>query len=171
MTRYAVALAWLLLVWVALWRDLSLANVLSGLVLGAVTLALFPLPSAGFDRRLRPVPFVRFGLLFAWSVVKANVIVAWEVVTPRNRINEGIVAVPLRTRDPVIITIVSHSIILAPGTMVVDIDMDPETVLFVHALHLRSADEVRREVQTLERLALAALGSVEQRPTLVEEAP
>lgn len=153
-----VAMAWLVFAWLALWRDLSVANVASGIVLSAALLRLFPLPPSRRPLRVRYGPLVRFLAVFAWSVVKANVIVAWEVLTPRNRINEGIVAVPLTTRNPVVITVISHAIILAPGTMVVDIDRDPETVLFVHVLHLRSADAVRDEVQQLERLAVAALG-------------
>ena len=159
MTRHAVALVWLLVVWLGLWRDLSPANVASGLVLGAAVLALFPLPPAHQRLRVRPVALLRFVVAFTTSVVKANLIVAWEVVTPRNQINEGIVAVPLATSDPVVITLISHAIILAPGTMVIDIDRDPSTVLFVHVLHLRSPDGVRRDVQALERLASAAVGA------------
>lgn len=157
MIRHLLAGVWLVLVWLALWRDLSAANVISGVVLAAALLVLFPLPSTGYRRALRPVPFLRFAALFAWSVVKANLVVAWEVITPRNRIHEGVVAVPMRTSDPLVITAVSHAIILAPGTMVIDIDWEQTTVLYVHVLHLRSADAVRREVRELERLALAAL--------------
>lgn len=167
MTRHAVAACWLVLFWLALWRDVSVANVASGLVLAAAVLVLFPLPPARHRLGPRPVPLVRFLTAFTWSVVKANLVVAWEVITPRNRIHEGVVAVPLQTADPIVITIVSHAIILAPGTMVIDIELEPSTVLFVHVLHLRSADAVRREVQQLERLATAAVVPV-LRPTGVE---
>ena len=167
MTRHAVAACWLVLFWLALWRDISVANVASGVVLAAGVLVLFPLPPAGHRLRPRPAALVRFLAASTWSVVKANLVVAWEVVTPRNRINEGVVAVPLQTADPIVITIVSHAIILAPGTMVIDIELEPSTVLFVHVLHLRSADGVRREVQQLERLASAALDPV-QRPATLE---
>lgn len=156
MTRYVVAVAWLTAVWVAFWRDLSAANVLSGLALSAVLLWLFPYPPLQPGLKVRLLPALRFAVVFAWSVVKANAIVAWEVITPQNRINEGIVAVPLASNHPVVITLVSHAIILAPGTMVVDIDREPSTVLFVHALHLRSVESVRQEVLRLEQLAVDA---------------
>ena len=157
MTRHLVALGCLVSVWLALWRDISAANVLSGLLAGVVLLAVFPLPPAHHRTTLRPLAALRFLALFASSVAKANLIVAWEVITPRNRIKEGVVAVPLATRDPIIITIISHAIILSPGTMVIDIERNPSTVLFVHVLHLRSPDGVRRDVQRLEHLASAAL--------------
>jgi multicomponent Na+:H+ antiporter subunit E len=159
--RYGVAVAWLTVVWVAFWRDLSVANVSSGVLLSAIVLWLFPYAPAQPGLKIRLVPALRFAVVFAWSVVKANAIVAWEVVTPQNRINEGVVAVPLASSHPVVITLVSHAIILAPGTMVVDIDREPSTVLFVHALHLRSVEAVRQEVLRLEQLAIEAFGGVE----------
>lgn len=166
MTRYVVGVAALTAVWLALWQDVSAANVLSGLLIAAGVLYVFPYPPHRRGLGFRFLPFVRFAAVFAWSVVKANAIVAWEVITPRNRINEGIVAVPVASQHPVVITMVSHAIILAPGTMVIDIDWEPETVLFVHVLHLRSVEAVRQEVLTLERLACDALG-VERRPSTV----
>jgi multicomponent Na+:H+ antiporter subunit E len=142
--------------WVVLWRDLSWANVLSGLAVSIGVLVLFPFARAPERLRFHPLPALRFLLHFAWSVVRANLVVAWEVVTPRNRVNEGVVAVRLESETPVVITLVSPALGLAPGTMVVDIERDP-TVLHVHVLHLRSVEAIRAEVLTLERLALAAL--------------
>jgi multicomponent Na+:H+ antiporter subunit E len=154
--RSLVVGIWCVVVWIVLWRDLSWANVVSGVVVAAAVLALFPFVRPAERLRLRPVALVRFLAVFAWSVVKANLIVAWEVVTPRNRINEGVVAVPLSSDAPAVITLVSHAIGLAPGTMVIDIERDP-TVLHVHVLHLRSVEAVRAEVLELERLVLAAI--------------
>ena len=158
MTRYAAAIAWLTAAWVALQRDLTVGNVAAGVALGAILLAVFPFAPAAERLRVDPVALVQFAAVFAWSVVKANARVAWEVITPWNRIHEGVVAVRVRSDHPIVMTMVSHAIILAPGTMVIDIDRDPEPVLFIHALHLRSPEQVRGEVLRLERLALAALG-------------
>lgn len=157
MTRHALTLGWLTVVWVVLWRDLSVSNVVSGLVLGAAVLALFPFRDHPPPLTLRPLPLLHFAAVFAWSVVKANAVIAWEVITPANRINEGVVAVHLTTDHPVVVTMVSHAIILAPGTMVIDIDHDASTVIYVHVLHLRSVEQVRRDVLRLEHLAAAAV--------------
>jgi multicomponent Na+:H+ antiporter subunit E len=169
MSRYVVAVAWLTAAWVAFQRELNVANLLAGVVLGSALVFLFPFGPRHHGMRFNVVPLVKFAAIFAWSVVKANAIVAWEIITPRNRINEGIVAVRLESDHPVVITMVSHAIILAPGTMVIDVDRDPETVLFIHALHLRSVEEVRREVLQLERLALRAFAS--NPPQRSEEQP
>ena len=155
--------AWLLTVWFALWRDVSVANLVSGLVVAAGVIWLFPPPADRRPIRVRPVAMARFVATTAWSIVRANFVVAWEVITPVNRINEGVVSVQLASNHPIVITLVSHAIILAPGTMVVDIETDDETrttQLYVHVLHLRSVEDVRAEILRLEALALAAVSEV-----------
>ena len=159
--RYRLFLAaWLVVVWVALWRDPSVGNVLGGVIVAIVTISLFPIPAQRDTLRIRPLPMLRFVFTVAWSVVKANAVVAWEVLTPTNQINEGVVAVDLTSPHPVVATLVSHAIILAPGTMVIDIDdeTDGPSRMYVHVLHLRAVEDVRAEVLELERLAVAAVG-------------
>ena len=112
--------AWLVVVWFALWRDISVANLVSGLVVAVTVVWLFAPHPPTEGLRIRPLAFLRFLGASAASIVRANVVVAWEVVTPTNQINEGVVAVDLASRHPVVITLISHAIILAPGTMVID---------------------------------------------------
>jgi len=153
--------------WVALWRDISVANIVSGLLVSGAVVWLFP-PAAEAPLKIRPLALVRFLATTAISILRANLVVAWEVVTPTNQINEGVVAVELASSNPVVITLVSHAIILAPGTMVIDIDKgsdDRPTQIYVHVLHLRSIDEVRDEVLQLEALALAAVSGRDEPAT------
>jgi multicomponent Na+:H+ antiporter subunit E len=157
-TRFLLVL-WLVFAWVALWRDISIANIMSGALVALGVVWLFP-PTNESPLRVRPLALLRFLATTAISILRANLVVAWEVVTPTNQINEGVVSVELASSNPVVITMVSHAIILAPGTMVIDIDRgtdDRPTQLYVHVLHLRSIDDVRDEVLQLEALALAAV--------------
>lgn len=160
-------LAWLLLIWVALWRDVSVANLISGFVLAVAVLWIFPAPTDNESLSVRPLALLRFIFITFASIIRANFFVAWEVITPKNQINEGVVAIDLESNHPMVITLVSHAIILAPGTMVIDIDKGDETrptKLYVHVLHLRGVDEVRDEVLELERLALAAISGTNDAP-------
>lgn len=153
-------LLWLVVTWVALWRDVSVANILSGVLVATAVVWVFPPPTQNARLQLRPVALLRFFGTTMLSIIRANFFVAWEVVTPTNQINEGVVAVDLASSHPTVITLVSHAIILAPGTMVIDIDKGDDqrpTKLYVHVLHLRSVEEVRDEVLQLEALALAAV--------------
>ncbi len=171
--RHRIVLAvWLVAVWVALWRDVSAANVVSGILVSAGVIWLFP-PERRTTLTVKPLALARFLLAVFWSIVRANVVVAWEVVTPSNRINEGVVAVELASSHPVVITLVSHAIGLAPGTMVIDVDKGEDgapSLLFVHVLHLREVSDVRREVLDLERLALAAVAGDDDTPATQEDA-
>lgn len=170
-TRRIIVVLWSIVVWCALWSDLSVANVLWGAVAGMVSTALIPL-----HRRERTVTANPFGVLAyagyaAWSLVKSSAVVAWEVVTPRNRINQGIVAVPLRTDSVPLATLIANTVSLTPGTLTLEIRRDPLT-LYVHIMHLRTIEEVRAEIGVLEDYAMRAFPSIRQpEPATTEEAP
>jgi multicomponent Na+:H+ antiporter subunit E len=155
--RVAVVVLWSIVVWVALWGDLTVANVLWGGSLGLGTLRLLPVTHQPHRVPVRPLPAVRFVLLFLWSLVRASAIVAWEVVTPRNDINEGIVAIPLQTDSPGLVTLLANSVSLTPGTLTLEVRPEPPT-LYVHVLHLRAVEDVRADIHHLEEVALAAFG-------------
>ncbi len=156
--RQLPMVAWLLVVWLFLWEDVSFANVLAGLALGSLLVVLFPMRPRGIPGAFRPVAAAHFVGFFAWKLVEASMIVAWEVVTPRNRIKEGIVAVPIRGVSETLTTLVANAISLTPGTLTLEVRHQPP-VLYVHVLHLDDIEAVRRDVQYLEVLAIRAFGS------------
>ncbi len=102
--------------------------------------------------------------------MEASAIVAWEVVTPQSRINEGIVAVPIRGVTRGLTAVVANAITLTPGTITLEVHEHP-TVLYVHVLHLHSLEAVRAEVRHLEELAIAAFGPPTSDATVSSEAP
>lgn len=153
--RFGANLVWSSLVWVALWGDLSVANLLWGAVLGAATLLAVPVVHKAHRLPVRILPMLRFGLLFLWSLVKASAIVAWEVVTPVNDINEGIVAIPLRTTSPGLMTLLANVVSLTPGTLTLETRRSPPTI-YVHVLHLRHIEDVRKDIHHFEDLVMRA---------------
>jgi len=168
-----VLLLWLVVVWVALWGDLTFANVAGGVLVAAALTMVLPVTgdrgratSAGAV--VRPIAALHFAGWFAFKLVEANVVVAWEVLTPRNRINEGVVAIPLHECSDSLTTVVASCVSLTPGTLVIDVDRDP-LVLYVHVLHLRTPDEVRSEIHRLEHLAIRAFGTASARASLAAD--
>lgn len=149
----------LLALWVALWGDLSVANVASGVVV-VVLLALVVRPAAG----VRHVPSPIGMLVLVWHVlvdlVVSSVGVARAVLQPTpERTVTAVVPVPLTTRSPLIASIVANAITLTPGTMTVDVDVDGAGfVLRVHVLGRVDPDEFRDGIALLERRVVAAAG-------------
>ena len=154
-------------VWVALWGELTLGNVLGGAAVATLIVALFHPGRRERLGRLRPLAAVRFFLHIGISLAKSTAVVAWEVLTPTDRSRPGILAVPLPSATPSVLTAVTTAIGLTPGTVVVDIARRP-TVLYVHVLHLTDPDGERRRLERLEALALAAFGPADAADDVAE---
>jgi multicomponent Na+:H+ antiporter subunit E len=158
--RYLWRAAWLIAVWLFLWGEITVGNLVGGSLVAAFVLYLFKVDRMLATGTVRPLAALHFMFYFLVKLVEASLVVAWEVVTPRNRINEGIVAVPLAGVSDLLTTMVANSISLTPGTLTIDVGEDAK-VLYVHVLHLRGVEQVRRDVHRLELLAIKAFGSDE----------
>lgn len=165
-------LVWFVVLWCMLWADLSVANVLSGLAVGVVAIALVSrLGAPAHHERavISPVGLVVFVAHVLWSLIKSNLFLAWEIVTPTNTIATGTIEVPLRSSSPAIAMAVSNVVTLTPGTVTVGID-DESSRLTIGVLHLIDRSEVVSDVQRTEQLAIKAFGSRRVRAALAEEA-
>jgi multicomponent Na+:H+ antiporter subunit E len=169
--RLPALIIWLTLVWAMLWGDLGLASLLSGLGI-AVFVVLVARPTGVHGIQLtsfHPVSAVVFLVYFLVQLVKSNLQVAWEVITPRPHMNRAIISVPLHVSTDGLVTVVGNAITLTPGTLTVDVrrdDPDRPPVLYVHALHFTDVASLRRDILRLERLAVRAFGTKEQRADL-----
>lgn len=146
----------LLVLWVALWGEVSVANVASGVVVIAVLSWAFPGPRSS-THRVRPVAALRL----AGHVLVSLVTSTWQVVlavlrpTP-DRTNAEVLEVSLTTRAPLVASLVANAITLTPGTMSVELDRG-SYVLHVHVLGRVDPEAFRGDVLHLESLVAAAL--------------
>ncbi|HEY8340015.1 MAG TPA: Na+/H+ antiporter subunit E [Egibacteraceae bacterium] len=151
---------WLTTVWVALWGELTLGNVVAGALLsGAVLVAFAPL-TPGRLGVVRPLRLLRLAAYFLWQLVLANLTVAWLVLRPRGTVHEAVVGIRVSGASDAILTAIANAITLTPGTLTLDVRRDPAT-LYVHVLHLRSVEDTRRGVRELERHVVEAVGDAE----------
>lgn len=146
----------MLIVWLALWSEVSVANVLSGLLVGAVIVLTFDTWRSG-HLAIRPWRAAKFGVYFLYKLLESSVLVALAVLAPHRRVHTGIVAVPLQGCSDAVATLVADAISLTPGTLTLEVTRQP-LVLYVHALDLRDVEAVRRDVRKLEVLAVRAFG-------------
>lgn len=154
---YGLGLA---LIWVLAWGTPSPANVLGGLLVAAVLLAVAPdaWPPLRGGVRLRPVAIARFVGHVLRDVVRANVQLTREVLSRESRITTGVVAVALPECSDGLLTLVTNVMAVTPGTMPLEVTRHP-TVMYVHVLHMGDVEEVRRDVRHLAALAYRAFGS------------
>jgi multicomponent Na+:H+ antiporter subunit E len=164
LTGHGVLLGWLTVVWVALWGSLTPANVLGGLAVAVVLLLLLPLPRVASEGGVRPLALARFVLVFLWELVKASATVVRQVLRPRGELRQAVVAVPVVGVSDRLLTLLANAVSLTPGTLALEVDR-PKGTLYVHVLDVGAgpgaADDVRRSIVRLERLAILALGSRE----------
>lgn len=163
MSRWIVTAAWLIAVWVALWGDLTWANLSSGLLVALLAIRLTPQHHPRISLGFRAGPAIVLLFYFAWQLVKASAIVAWEVLTPADRTQLGVVEVPLTSNSDGIITIVANMVSLTPGTITLEASASPPSLL-VHALHVRDPESVARGVAKLEELTISAFPAHTGRP-------
>lgn len=160
--RRATTVLWLTVLWVVLWRDLSIANVASGAAVGAVVELLHPDRRRGTGQHaVRPLALLSFLGYFAVKLVESNLVLAREVVTPTNQIRTGVIEVPLHQCSDLVVTLVANAVSLTPGTLTLEVRQLETPTLYVHVLHLHDVERARADVLELSRRAAAALPSRE----------
>jgi len=144
-------------VWVALTGDFSFENYLFGFFLNFHILWLITV-GRNKSRYFLIVPKIFILLVFFfYELIKANIEVAYEVITPGFTMTPGIVMVPLDVKSDIAITVLANMISLTPGTLSLDVSNDKK-VLFVHAMYLKDRDRFVKGIKDgFERRILEVL--------------
>lgn len=151
------AVLWVFVRGVHLTPSAVLGQFLLGLAVGLPTAYLFrrlygkridlgrgvlALPSAG-----------RYLSAFVWELVRANLDVAYRVLSPGMPIEPEVILVPLRVETDVAVTLLANSVTITPGT--VTLDYDEETnALYVHAVDGRDPKAIAAPIRRWEDAAL-----------------
>jgi multicomponent Na+:H+ antiporter subunit E len=129
-------LTWNLLLaiaWVAMTGSFTVANLVLGFALGYGVLFAARGAIGGssyFRKGGQALSFVAFYLI---ELVKANLRVAYDVLTPTHHMEPAIVAVPLEARTDAEISLLANLITMTPGTLSIDVS-DDHSVLYVHGM-------------------------------------
>ena len=136
----------LALAWAALRGEITLLNLLVGYVVGYAILALLGrggvMPSTLLSRTFHALSLATF---FAWELLLANFRVGADVLRG-NRIEPAVVAIPLDVTSDGEILLLSMLINITPGSVTIDLSDDRRT-LYVHVMHMTTAEETRREIK------------------------
>jgi multicomponent Na+:H+ antiporter subunit E len=133
-------------IWVALTGEMLYTNFLFGFLLGFGILWI--MNRAEEDQRyFTRVPKTLLLLLsFVYEMVKANVQVAYDVITPKYFFKPGIVRYPMNAKSDLEINLLSTFISLTPGTLILDISEDKKT-LYIHVMYLKDKQSFIKETK------------------------
>lgn len=153
------SILWLTVVWVVLWRSLSVLTVVGGVVVAVLVLVAFPLPRVWVRLRLHPWAAVVLLARFLWDLTVASFHVAWLAVVHGPTTRGVVMDIQLVAKEELLQTITAELVALVPGTVVIDLDAR-ERLLTLHALEVRNdkdAQRVRRNVRGQEARVVRAL--------------
>lgn len=89
---------------------------------------------------------IAFIFFFLYELIKANIQVAADVVTPKFYMKPGIVMLPLDVKSNLEITLLANLISLTPGTLSLDVSEDRK-VLYVHAMYIHDKEDFIKNIK------------------------
>ncbi|MCU0344400.1 MAG: Na+/H+ antiporter subunit E [Ignavibacterium sp.] len=147
-----LAIAWMLLT-----GELTAENFIEGLIIGYIILWVSK-AALGGTKYFKKIPkAISFFFYFVKELIVANLKVAFDIITPKDYMEPGIVAVPLDAETDMEITLLANLITLTPGTLSLDVSKDRK-ILYIHTLYLDDAEKFRAEIKNgMEKRLLEVL--------------
>lgn len=130
---------WLVAVWLMLWRSVEPFVVLSGILVVAGVLALFPLRPVRSRLFARPIRVLWLAAYLGQNLVTSGLRVAWDAARDGPRAKALIVEVPILADTDFVVASAANMLSLGPGRFVLQIDRAARR-FYVYVLVGRCAD-------------------------------
>jgi multicomponent Na+:H+ antiporter subunit E len=156
-------LLWLTAIWMTLWSDLSIGNLLAGLGVGTIIMLTLPLPRVPVSGRLHPLSLAELIVVSSYYALESSFQIAWFAIRPARPPVSGVLRVNLTMKSDLVLVLCVDLLNLIPGTMVLEIDRQ-RCVVYVHVLDVSSDAAVAKFYKTTRRLERLLISSFE-RPT------
>ncbi len=126
-------------IWVALTGTFTATNFFFGFILSFLIMWVLTSDRRGSTYFTRGPKVIAFIFFFLYELIKANLQVAYDVITPTFYMKPGIVKIPLTAQSDLEITLLANLITLTPGTLSLDVS-DDKKVLYVHAMYVKDKE-------------------------------
>ncbi len=136
------------LLWMLLWGAFDIYFLAAGFVIGYFLLGLVCRTIDGVGYGTKGWNLLSFGIYFVRILIKANLQVAWEIVTPGQHMQPRIIRYSVAGMTPLQVTTLANTITLTPGTLSVDVSNDAEN-LYVHCMYAASRPDAVHELDEL----------------------
>lgn len=143
---------WIVVMWCLLMGEVTVANLLGGLLVGLFIVLALPLPAmpvAGMSVSWGKL--VRFAVGWFVELLEASVKVGWLAVRPQPVPKTAIVKLPMRVENEFVLSLAVSLYNLQPGGTVSDIDI-ANRILTIHLLNADSEGDLEREIAAVRKL-------------------
>lgn len=150
----------LALLWTLLWGTLSIANLLSGAVVGLLVVIVFPLPPIEKQARFHPLGIVRFVARFAIDMLVSSWRLNRYILGP-GKPPCAVLGVRMRCPGDLMLTATAVAVSAVPGSNVLEVHRRSGT-LYLHVLGAGTEAErvrARRDALRLEARIVRAFGT------------
>lgn len=92
---------------------------------------------------------LEFLVFYLYKLVESNLVIAYDILTPKMRGNPVFLRVPLFLESNLGLLLFSNLISMTPGTLSIDI-VENRKVLLVHVLYDKGEEQLQREFKNLQ---------------------
>ncbi len=151
-------LAWLTLVWILLWGNISAANILSGLAIALVITVLLPLPPVPVQGKVHLVSLLNLIVRVSWYLVVSSTQIAWLAIRPGPPPINAVLRAQLSIKSDLVLALAVNIITLIPGSIVLEIDQR-RRLIYAHVIDVgsqRSVENFYAQINRVEQLLIKA---------------
>lgn len=138
----------LAVIWCMLTASFSIWNFVGGMFVGAIVVTVYSSVSGQGNYLKRAWGLLAFACYFAKILTKANLQIAWEIITPGHSQTPRILRYPVDGLSDGEKTTLANAITLTPGTLVVDISPDGKW-LYLHCMYAQDPRATLNEIDDL----------------------
>ncbi|AWB84686.1 Na+/H+ antiporter subunit E [Corynebacterium liangguodongii] len=143
---------WLTFMWVLLMGELTLANVVAGLLLALAIVLFLPLPQIPRSHsRVAWGKLIVFVLRWFGDLLTASAKVAWLALRPAAPPRNAVLQVPMRVSNDLVLYLATCAYNLQPGGSVTDLDVANRTWT-IHVLDADGPEDIERERENVAKL-------------------
>ena len=154
-------IAWLTLVWLLLWGEVTPINLVGGLLVSAIIVLVFPFPRVSVEAKIRPWSTIVLLSRFLADLTISSFGVAWLAVRPKTPPPSAVLEIDLVSGSELRQTLTGELISLVPGSLLIELDSEGRR-LWLHVLVAGTPEriaEARRKARMQEHRLLKAIGT------------
>jgi multicomponent Na+:H+ antiporter subunit E len=90
-----------------------------------------------------------FLIYYCFQLIKSNLFIAYDILTPKNYMNPGIIQVPIAVKSNLGLLMFNNLLSMTPGSLSIDISEDKQ-IMTVHLLYIDSKEKALQTIKKIE---------------------